>query len=226
MAVGPLGPLHQEWGPLGIWAWMIIIHEGSLGAPMEIHIHSKHELQTEVCQLRSDLIGAKCQIEALEDMQEVERSRHQLAHQEKKQKPSHWIKLAVEGEVVTHEDFLNCVARVEAGKLEKDAQKQAAKDCHTQGKRIAAVKGASANIQAQAWEVAKKRNEAVELQWKEEITHWQAKGGVLPKKPDPLKRKDVWAALEGSGNVPEGESKPDAIVDDESSSESDGDDHS
>ena len=68
---------------------------------------------------------------------QVEWLHHQLTHHEKKQKSSHCIKLAVEGEVVTHDDFLDCVARAEVGKLEKDAQKKATKDHCTQGKRNA-----------------------------------------------------------------------------------------
>jgi hypothetical protein len=199
--------------------------------PSPSHAHS-HILSANIKQLRSDLHGAKRHIEALEDAQDVnngqlalvsfqvERSHHQLAHYEKKQKTTHCLKLTVEGEVVTHDDFLDHVNRAEAVKMVKEAQKVANKDHCMRGKRVAAAKGASATHQMQAWEEAKNQNDAAELCWKEESACCLKEGHALPKKLEPLKRKDIWAALESAGGIPGMDGGSGPILDNEASSES------
>ena len=64
-------------------------------------------------------------------------------------------------------------------------------------------------------------NEAVELQRKEQLTCCPEEGCVPPKKSRALKKKDVWAMLDSSGSVPEGERKLGTAVDDHSCSKSD-----
>ncbi|KAF9505979.1 hypothetical protein BS47DRAFT_1399932 [Hydnum rufescens UP504] len=194
-------------------------------------------LSAEVEQLCSDLHGAKCRIDALEDAQDVnngqlalvsfqvERSRCQLTHYEKKQKSTHRLKLTVEGEVITHDDFLDCVNRAEAVKMAKEAQKVANKDRCMQGKRVAAAKGASATHRTQAWEVAKQQNDAAKLHWKDESACCLKEGHALPKKPEPLKRKDVWAALGSAGSIPGMDGGSGPTLDNEGSSESSDEDN-
>jgi hypothetical protein len=189
-------------------------------------------LKSRVQQLCTDLHGAKHQIEALEDMQDVnnsqlalasfqvERSHCQLSHHEKKQKMTHHIKIAVEGEVVTHDDFLDCVNRAEAMRMEKEACKVANKDCHLEGKRNAAAKGELVTHQTQAWEAENKQSEAAELCWKEKSVHCLKEGCALPKKPVPLKWKGIWVALESASGTPGVEGGSGPAPDNETSSES------
>ncbi|KAF9503444.1 hypothetical protein BS47DRAFT_1449413 [Hydnum rufescens UP504] len=154
-------------------------------------------------------VEQSCQVEALQDMNDVnntqlalasfqvERTRHQLMHKEKKHKSSHRIKLATQ------------VDRAEAARLEKVAQKKVQTARWAQGRRNAAAKGALASSRAALWEEAKKTNEAAEAHWRGEAQKCTEEGAwrrlsnrsgaevhPIPKKPVAMKRKDVWAALD------------------------------